>query len=121
MGLHKGAAANTTVYFASPNRQLMRIPKDAVVSTNPDIAYQMGRFYPETKETWSTKDVSGKWTGGTPQPTFRAGRLPMGRPTLYRAEVSPTDLAVISDMVKSVKKLRRSVNATAVKQRNEKE
>lgn len=121
MGLHKGAEATTTVYFASPNRQLIRIPKDAVVSTNPDIAYQMGRFYPETKETWSAQDVSGKWTGGTPQPTFRAGRLPMGRPTLYRAEVNQTDLAVISDMVKSVKKLRRSVTATAVKQKNEKE
>jgi hypothetical protein len=120
-GLHKGAAATTTIYYASPNRQLVRIPKDAVVSLDPDIAYQMGRFYPETKQTWNPKDLSGKWTGGTAQPTFKAGRMPMGRPTLYRAEVSQVDLAVISDMAKSIKKLRRGVNATIVKQTNEKE
>jgi hypothetical protein len=116
----KEAAGTVTVYYASPERQLVRIPKDAVVSLNEDLAYQMGRFYPETKETWSDKDVSGKWNGGTPQPTFRAGRMPTGRPTLYKAQVNETDLAVISNMVKSVKKLRRSVNAAAVKQNIEK-
>jgi hypothetical protein len=116
----KEAAGTVTVYYASPERQLVRIPKDAVVSLNEDLAYQMGRFYPETKETWSDKDVSGKWNGGTPQPNFRAGRMPTGRPTLYKAQVNETDLAIISNMVKSVKKLRRSVNAAAVKQNIEK-
>ena len=116
----KSAAGTITVYYASPERQLVRIPKDTVVSLDQDLAYQMGRFYPETKETWSDKDVSGKWNGGTPQPTFRAGRMPTGRPTLYKAQVNETDLAVISSMVKSVKKLRRSVAAVAVKQNKEK-
>lgn len=116
----KSAAGTTTVYYASPERQLVRIPKDAVVSLSQDIAYQMGRFYPETKETWSDKDVSGKWNGGTAQPTFRAGRMPTGRPTIYKAQVNETDLAVISNMVKSVKKLRRSVAAAAIKQNKEK-
>jgi len=117
----KTAAGTTTVYFASPNRQLVSIPKDTVVSTDSGVAYQMGRFYPETKESWGKGDVSGSWTGGTPQPSFKAGRLPSGKPTLYSAEVSEADLAPVSNMVKAVRRLRRITNVTQVKQSNEKE
>lgn len=117
----KQAAALTTVYFASPNRQLVTIPKDAQVSTDPDLAYQLGRFYADTKTPWNHQDLSGAWTGGTSQPTFKPGKLPTGKPTIYKAEVSTADLAPAAGMVKSILKLRRSVNAEQVKQNNEKE
>ena len=114
-------AGEVTVYFASPNRQLVNIPKDSQVSTDPDVAYQMGRFYTDSKETWSTTDISGSWTGGSGQPTFKPGKLPTGKPTVYSAHVSEADLAQAPGMVKSIKKLRRSVTAQQTKQHDEKE
>jgi len=117
----KQAAALTTIYFASPNRQMVTIPKDTQVSTDPDLAYQMGRFYADTKATWGHQDLSGTWTGGTAQPTFKPGKLPTGKPTIYKAQVSMADLAPAAGMVKSILKLRRSVSAEQMKQNNEKE
>lgn len=119
--LAKQGAASTTIYFASPNRQLVTIPKDSQVSTSADLAYQMGRFHTDSKETWSAADISGSWTGGSGQPTFKPGKIPAGKPTVYSAQVSEADLAQAPGMAKSIKKLRRSVTAQQTKQHDEKE
>jgi hypothetical protein len=115
------SAGTITVYFASPNRQLVTIPKDSQVSTSADLAYQMGRFYTNSKETWSAADISGSWTGGSGQPTFKPGKIPAGKPTVYSAQVSEADLAQVPGMAKSIKKLRRSVTAQQITQPDEKE
>jgi len=116
--LKKKATSQVTIYFASPSQQLTMIPRDATVSTDENLAFQMGRFYPKTKERWSESDVTGKWNGGTP-PTWKAGRIPTGTPRLYRATVSTADLANVSNMVKDIKKLKRGVMAEPVKNKNE--
>lgn len=115
--LKKKGTSQVTIYYASPS-QLTMIPRDAMVSTNEDLAFQMGRFYPKTKERWSEGDISGKWNGATP-PTWKAGRIPTGRPKLYSATVSTTDLANVTNMVRDIKKLKRSVTAVAVRNSDE--
>ena len=78
----------TSLYL---NRAISDLNVGSYVTMFPHVAFYMGLYYVNTGRTWSDKDLVKPYKFGD-KIYFKKGYVPDGIPTLYRVEISNSDI-----------------------------
>ena len=81
-------------YHGSPVDNIEVLRKGSYVTPDYQTAYDMGRYYTKTGETWEDDDLEYPMKWGT-SPVFKQGREPDGVPTIYTVELYDDDLTAL--------------------------
>lgn len=90
------SAEPQTFYHGSPSANITKLRAGSYVTPDKRIAEIFGRFHEDTGNPWADEDVVEPGYDFGPTISFKPGREPTGKPTVYAVTTDPVNLNLIT-------------------------